>query len=55
MDPLTGLVLAVVLAAVFFYVLYVVVRRAVAAGIRDAAGRAPATDAAGTPGPHAPD
>jgi hypothetical protein len=36
-DPLTSLVLAVVLAAVGFYVLYWVVRKAVAAGIQDAA------------------
>lgn len=36
-DPLTGLVLAVVLCGAGFYVLYWVVRKAVAAGIRDAA------------------
>ncbi len=36
-DPLTSLVFAVVLVGVGFYVLYWVVRKAVAAGIRDAA------------------
>ncbi|MGO1393400.1 hypothetical protein [Agrococcus casei] len=36
-DPLTGLALSVVFAAVGFYALYWVIRKAVAAGIRDAA------------------
>lgn len=35
-DPLTSLVFTVVLFAVGFYTLYWVVRKAVAAGIRDA-------------------
>lgn len=35
-DPLTSTVFTVVLFAVGFYVLYWVVRKAVAAGIRDA-------------------
>ncbi|MEZ5087855.1 MAG: hypothetical protein R2722_16965 [Tessaracoccus sp.] len=36
MDPLTSIVLIVVFSAVWFYVLYNVVRKAVAGGIRDA-------------------
>ncbi|QXT61629.1 MULTISPECIES: hypothetical protein [Tessaracoccus] len=40
MDPLTSIVFTVVTAAVAFYVLYWVVRRAVAGGIRDAASTA---------------
>ncbi|MGO3146079.1 MAG: hypothetical protein ACTIJ6_00210 [Leucobacter sp.] len=35
-DPLTSLVFTVVLFGVGFYVLYWVIRKAVAAGIRDA-------------------
>ena len=35
MDPLTSLALTVTIAAVALYALYWVVRRAVAAGIRD--------------------
>jgi hypothetical protein len=35
-DPLSGLLLTVVAAAAALYALYWVVRRAVAAGIRDA-------------------
>lgn len=42
MNEITGFVLAVVLAAVFFYVLYIGVRRAVAGGIRDARDAFPA-------------
>ena len=37
MDPLTSLVFSVVMAAAAFYVLYWVIRKAVAGGIRDAA------------------
>lgn len=36
-DPLTGLALSLVFAAVGFTVLYWVIRKAVGAGIRDAA------------------
>ncbi|PSL37810.1 hypothetical protein CLV49_1417 [Labedella gwakjiensis] len=36
MDPLAGLALTVVFAAVALYTLYWVIRRAVAGGIRDA-------------------
>lgn len=36
-DPLTSLALTVVLTAAGFYVLYWVIRKGVAAGIRDAA------------------
>lgn len=39
-DPITSAVLILALGAVFFYTLYAVVRRAVAAGIRDAANAA---------------
>ncbi len=35
MDPLTGFALLVVLAGVALYALYWVIRKAVAAGIRD--------------------
>ena len=38
-DPLGGLALTVVVTAVGLYALYWVIRRAVAAGIRDAAAR----------------
>jgi len=37
MDPLSGAALLVVLVGAFLYVLYWVIRRAVRAGIRDAA------------------
>lgn len=37
MDPITTVALTITLSAVWFYVLYVVVRKAVSAGIRDAA------------------
>ncbi|NRD27977.1 hypothetical protein [Frigoribacterium sp. VKM Ac-2836] len=37
MDPLTSAALLVVLVGAFLYVLYWVIRRAVAAGIKDAA------------------
>ena len=37
MDPLISAALLVVLVAAFLYVLYWVIRRAVAAGVRDAA------------------
>ena len=39
MDPLATIALTVVLAAAGFYVLYLVVRSAVAGGIRDASKR----------------
>jgi len=37
-DPFSGFALTVVVAAVALYALYWVIRRAVAAGIRDARG-----------------
>ena len=54
MDPLTSFVLAIVLSAVGFYVLYWVVRKAVAAGIRDAARGSEGTDEEAV-GPQQPD
>lgn len=36
MDPISSVALTVVLTAAMFYVLYNVIRKAVAAGIRDA-------------------
>lgn len=36
-DPLTSFFFAIVMSAVGFYILYWVVRKAIAAGIRDAA------------------
>lgn len=43
-EPLTSLILTAVFAAIGFYVLYWVVRKAVAAGIRDASGDTAHTD-----------
>jgi len=44
-GALSGMVLSVALTAVGFYVLYVVVRRAVRDGVRDAAAISQATGA----------
>ncbi|MDN4613878.1 hypothetical protein P5G50_05370 [Leifsonia sp. F6_8S_P_1B] len=43
-DPFSGLALTVVIAGVILYALYWVVRRGVAAGIRDARGEGGASD-----------
>ena len=43
-DPIGGLALTLVVAAAGVYALYWVIRRAVAAGIRDAAARPGTTD-----------
>lgn len=47
-DPFSGLALTVVLAGVMLYALYWVIRRGVAAGIRDARGDEDAQPEAGS-------